>query len=403
MDKIALHIWGMEFHSVVLLATVSILGGAVGWYLARRCQRQDSSLQPANQPENYSAFLQGIHYILANETDQAIEAFTRAIQINSETIETYVALGNLYRAKGEIDRAVRIRQSILLRQRVDEETKLQALFDLGMDYKQGGFLQRAISTFQEVIARAPRRLEAYVQLESLYEATHDWQRAYELQREICKLSNSNEQYILAHLQTEQAKAQMDVGNVDVAEGHLKKALSLDSDCVDARLHLGELYWLKNKKKKALAIWRELAQNKPQWAHLVLARLEERAGEPGDEAQLLDFFATISRDSLDGRAQLAVARCYMLRGLKQQGIAALRRALEIEPGLQQARQILGDVLLEDGDHEGALNEYRALLGHLRTPRKRYRCEHCGFEVDKVQWKCPRCKRWDTTQPRRTGTL
>ena len=226
MDEITLHIWGREFNVLVLLATLTILGGVIGYYLGRRKSRQDSSLQASRPPEDYTAFLKGIQYILANETDQAIEAFTRAVQINSETIETYVALGSLFRAKGEIDRAIRIRQSILLRERVDPETKLQALFDMGMDYKQGGFLQRAISIFEEVIRRAPQRLGAYLELESLCEATCDWQRAYELQREICKLSNRNEQHVLAHLRTEQAKSEIKINNLDAAKAYLKKALSL---------------------------------------------------------------------------------------------------------------------------------------------------------------------------------
>jgi len=165
MDVNTLHIGGMGFNVVAVLVTVTILGGALGYFLARRKARKESLLQPAGPPKDYTVFLKGIQYILANDTDQAIEAFTKAVQINSETIETYVALGNLFRAKGEIDRAIRIRQS--LRERVDAETKLQALFDMALDYKLGGLLQRAISTFEEVISRAPKRLDAYEELESL--------------------------------------------------------------------------------------------------------------------------------------------------------------------------------------------------------------------------------------------
>ncbi|MGD8530893.1 MAG: tetratricopeptide repeat protein, partial [Syntrophobacterales bacterium] len=159
MDEVTLHIWGMEFNVVALLVAVTVLGGVAGYFISRLRPRKDRSHQSSNPSEDYTAFLEGIHYILANDRDQAIEAFTRAVQINSETIETYVALGNLFRAKGEIDRAIRIRQSILIRQKVDPTTKLQALFDLAMDYKQGGFLQRAASTFEEVIRRAPKRLD----------------------------------------------------------------------------------------------------------------------------------------------------------------------------------------------------------------------------------------------------
>ncbi len=401
MGEITLHIWGMEFNVLVLLVTVTVLGGVVGYYFGRRRPRQAPSFQSARPPEDYTAFLEGIQYILANETDQAIEAFTRAVQINSETIETYVALGNLFRGKGEIDRAIRIRQSILLRERVDPDTKLQALFDLGMDYKQGGFLQRAISSFEEVIRRAPQRLDAYVKLEALCEATRDWQRAYELQKEICKLSKRNEQNVLAHLRTEQAKSQMRLDNLDAAKTYLKEALSLDSYCVDAQLQLGELYWLRNMKKRALSIWKKLVRTNPKWAHLVLVRLQEKEGGEATEAAVLDFLESIAGGNLDAAARLALAQCFMQLNQKEQSLEALKRALEMEPDLGEARKMLGEVLLEDGDNEGIVNEYRELLSHLGPVRKHYRCQQCGLETDEIVWKCPGCHKWDTVQPRKSA--
>ena len=399
MDASILHIGGIELNIFALLAITVILGLVIGYLLGRHKQISDSSLKRSDPPEDYSVFLKGIQYILANETDQAIETFSRAVQINSETIETYVTLGNLFRVKGEIDRAIRIRQSILLREKIDQETKLQALFDMGIDYKQGGFLQRAISTFEEVIRRAPKRLDAYKELEGLYEDTHDWQRAYGLQKEIGKLSNTNNQHVMAHLKTEQAKVEMQRGNLDSANAHLKKALSLDSTCVDASLQLGSLYWLKNKKSKALAIWKKLVKRNPRWAHLILIRLEEQDGMPADEAKVLEFFENVAEENLDALAHLALARCFMKRDRREQGLASLRRALEIKPDLREARKMLGEELLEKGDERGALSEYRVLLGHLGPVSKTYRCQQCGLECDKIVWKCQGCHNWDTVQPRR----
>ena len=399
MDASTLHIGGIELNILALLSITVILGLVIGYFLGRRKQFTDFSLKQSNPPEDYSVFLKGIQYILANETDQAIETFSRAVQINSDTIETYVTLGNLFRVKGEIDRAIRIRQSILLREKVDQETKLQALFDMGMDYKQGGFLQRAISTFEEVIRRAPKRLDAYKELEGLYEETRDWQRAYELQKEIGKLSNTNNKHIMAHLKTEQAKVEMERGNLDTANAHLKKALALDSTCVDASLQLGSLYWLKNKRKKALAIWKKLVKKNPRWAHLILIRLEEQDGMPADEAKVLEFLENIAEENLDALARLALARCFMKRDRSEQSLASLRRALEIKPDLGEARKMLGEVLLEKGDERGALSEYHVLLGHLGPVTKSYRCQQCGLESEKIAWRCPGCHNWDTVQPRK----
>ena len=109
------------------------------------------------------AFFQGVQHILSNEPDQAIEQFTKSVQINSDTIETYVALANLYSSKGDIERAIRIRQGIILRPNLDGAIRLRAIFDLGLDYKRGGFLNRAVSAFQEVIDSGPNNVEAHEQ------------------------------------------------------------------------------------------------------------------------------------------------------------------------------------------------------------------------------------------------
>jgi lipopolysaccharide biosynthesis regulator YciM len=90
---------------------------------------------------------------------------------------------------------------------------------------------------------------------------------------------------------------------------------------------------------------------------------------------------------------------MKRDRREQGLASLRRALEIRSDLGEARKMLGEVLLENGDEKGALSEYRILLGHLGPTAKSYRCQQCGLESDKIVWKCPGCHNWDTVQPRK----
>ena len=130
--------WFLEPGNLQLLLCAVIafgLGLIIGVWI--RHSREESSKSIASEGD--TAFFKGIHYILSNDHDQAIEEFTKSVQINSDTIETYVALGNLYRSKGDIDRAIRIRQNIILRPNIAEQIKLRALFDLGLDYRKGGF------------------------------------------------------------------------------------------------------------------------------------------------------------------------------------------------------------------------------------------------------------------------
>jgi lipopolysaccharide biosynthesis regulator YciM len=202
------------------------------------------------------------------------------------------------------------------------------------------------------------------------------------------------------LQTEQAKGEMKRDNLDAAKAHLKKALSLDSRCVDAQLQLGELYWLRNKKKKALSLWGKLVRNNSKWAHLVFVHLQEKEEGVAGDSSVKSFLENIAGENLDAAARLALAQCYKRLNRKEQCCAALKGALETEPDLREARQMLGEVLLEDGDNENVVNEYRELLRYLGPARKRYRCQQCGLETEEILWKCPGCHNWDTVQPRKS---
>ena len=126
-----------------------IIGAIVGEWIRRKRPEGVKSLGGKKD----EAFFKGVQYILSNDHDHAIEEFTKSVQVDSETIETYVALGNLYRSKGDIDRAIRIRQSIILRPNIDEQIRLRALFDLGLDFRKGGFVNRALKTFLKMLNR----------------------------------------------------------------------------------------------------------------------------------------------------------------------------------------------------------------------------------------------------------
>ena len=138
---------------ILLTAIVFLL---IGLFLGKRMRLPRGDKQPSAANRGDSSFFKGVQYLLSKDHDQAIEEFTKSVQVNSDTIETYVTLGNLYRSRGDIDRAIRIRQNIILRPNLDEQIKIGALFDLGKDYRKGGFLNRALKTFLQVSQKKAR-------------------------------------------------------------------------------------------------------------------------------------------------------------------------------------------------------------------------------------------------------
>jgi lipopolysaccharide biosynthesis regulator YciM len=379
-----------ELMYVVLPASAALLAGllAGGWFVSRRWRSQRERI--GKQAER-SAMLRGINYILANEPDMAIEELTKAARINSETVETYVALGNLFRSKGEFERAIRIRQTIILRPNIDPETKLRALFDMGLDYRKGGLIERAISCFQDVVKSDPRRVEAYVQLESLYEEVKDWEQAFQVQEKLDALRGSSQRNVLAHLSTEAGKVMAEKGDFAGARARLKQAISTDPRCIDAYLHLGDLNFRQGKVDRAIEFWRRAADIEPAFSFLAYRRLEEAGA--GDPPLAEEFLRECCRAGKDPFALMYLARHLSQRAQRREAIEALRKALEIDANLMEARRLLGRLLLGEGLMQEALDQYRELLERLGA-QKRFECRQCGYETEELTWRCPGCAHWDT---------
>ncbi len=219
----------------VVLIAILLVGLLLGWLLGRSGAGKSGGagvVKPAARSASDDAFLKGITHLMADHTDQAIEEFTRAVTLNSNTVETYVVLGNLFRQKGEIERAVRIRQSIIARPNLTQPVRLQALYDLGLDYRKGGLFNRAVESFQEVLNADPSHTEANRELITLYEEMREWEKAFEALRRQDKLTGQDSRAVLAHYKTESGKEYVNAGQLDAlpveqaspAEQAIRKAM-----------------------------------------------------------------------------------------------------------------------------------------------------------------------------------
>ncbi len=344
------------------------------------------------------AFLKGLTHLMADHTDQAIEEFTKAVNLNSDTVETYVVLGNLFRQKGEIDRAVRIRQTIIARLNLDRAVQIQARYDLGLDYRKGGLFNRAVEAFQEVLAQDSSHVDATAQLVSLYEEMRDWAKAYDTLRKLDKITGKDSRLILAHYKTEQGKELAAEGKLDAAEQAMSQAINVHKKCIDAYLHLGDLELSRGRNRKAINLWRKAVGLAPLHAHLVIDRMDKAESTLGEKA-VLSFFNEINLDTAEVTALLALARSRHGHGDDPKALELLNKAIAKDPGCLEAHQIKGDILLAMGDQSGCQEAYVELLAQVHGFRTQYQCGNCGFVAQHLTWKCPRCHNWDTMTPYR----
>jgi len=367
-----------------------ILGGLAGRFLSYRKEKRIRFLRR----ESDKAFFKGIQYILSNDHDQAIEEFTKSVQINSDTVETYVALGNLYRSKGDIDRAIRIRQSIILRPNIDEGSKMRALIDLGLDYRKGGFMNRALEALNQALQKDPANLEVLDGIEKICEDMKDWENAFAARQKIARGIKGNHKHILAHYQVELGKASQEKGDLSKAKACFQKAISVDETCLDAHLHLGDLYFQKQDYKKAVSAWRKVVHIAPQFSFLAYRRLEGAYGEMKNLKPVEEFLRECAASISDAFTHMALAR-YLYNEQDFQGaIRELDSALALDPSFWEARKFKGEILLKQGRREEALAAYEDLIPRLNVPYLKFQCGHCGFRPNDLQWQCPQCRNWDT---------
>lgn len=377
------------FLGILLLLIGFLAGFALSEFLSKGKLKKGERDKRDN-----TAYLNGINYILSNEPDKAIEAFSRAVQINSDTIETYLALGNLFRNKGELSRAIRIHQSIIVRPNIDRETKQQALYDLGLDYKKAGFIERAINAFEEVVAMAPRMLDAYLHLLDLYEDVKEWEKAYLVQTKISKLRKSSDNNVLAHHQAEMGKAYVEKGLISQAKKAFKKSVSLNRKCIDAYLHLGDLFYSEGDYNKAIATWKKVMEEVPSFTYLAYPRLEEAYFKLNQFSKIEEILRENSKKNYnDIHTHFALAEYLYKKSLVDEAINELKIILELNPADLKAREALGRFMLEQGKEREAVEIYQAIFNDFPLPEKNFQCSHCGYESKNLSWRCPKCRKWD----------
>lgn len=367
-----------------------------GWYLARRMAAGNG---PDESPGGLrSDYFRGINYLLNEQPDKAIEVFIKVLEVDSETVETHLALGNLYRRRGEVDRAIRIHQNLIARDSLSVEQRNEALLELGQDYLSAGLLDRAEDLFLELAGTEPYRVQALRQLIDIYEQEKDWENAVESARKLENVTGNQLGGVIAHYHCEIAEKERQSGDLNAALKATQKALDTHRGCVRASLLEGDIFRQRQDYERAIRAYQRVEDQNPDYLPETVERIHNcfhALGRPGDIdaylSRLMDRYGWIT-------ATLALAEIRQ----KEQGVDAaiefmasqLRRRTSIR-GLDRLLQL---ELQEAG--EGSAQHLRILkdlTGELLQDRPVYKCTHCGFPAKSLHWQCPSCKHWNTVMP------
>jgi lipopolysaccharide biosynthesis regulator YciM len=377
----------MDFDLTWLLWGLPIAFG-LGWFASRLDLRQlriENRLAP-------KAYFRGLNFLLNEQQDQAIDAFIEAVQNDPDTSELHFALGNLFRRRGEYERAVRVHEHLLSRADLSRADRHRAQHALALDFLKAGLLDRAEEALRKLEGTAYEE-QAMLALLAIYERSRDWVQASEIARKLDAGSAGQFAARQAHYLCEQATA----ASPAEAEQLLQKALKAAPRSARPRIELAALRRRGGDAREAFELLMELAASTPTVVPLVAKPLTDAAiacGRQVDAIKLLqaNYEQAPSLDVLDAIATLETdadaARGWYVRHLQRQ------------PSLVAAAKWIAGEKLE---HEQFHPDVQRALDHAVKPLTRYRCAACGFEAKQHFWQCPGCQAWDSYPARRVEEL
>lgn len=349
-------------------------------------------------------FLNATQYLIVGNKDLAIKEFLNAVDLNRETIDTYFALGGLFRSNGEIEKAISIHRSLIARENINESTRLDALKELAVDFDKGGFIDKAIDTYKDVLRINRDQYEVIQSLCRIYEDTGDWDQAYNYRIMLSKVSHENQSETISHILVEKAKFLFDQGDYKSCAEDLDDAFRF-APSVSAKILKLRLYIVQSKLEDAKVLLLELLKEHPMYASFIFISLEgfindnEKRSYFDKLKMLKSYYLDLEDADLNSSASVVLAQIRLLKSENRRELAfeKLKKWMQENKNPSDVMKMeYVKLLVEVGDKEEALAQTKNLLDSLHSTLTRHYCSHCGYNSDEIFWRCLQCHNWETIQ-------
>ena len=393
----------MPTESAFLLAGLLFIAAALGYVFAKYGETDDENISAEKLNADY---LKGLNYVLNEESDRAVEVFTRMAELDDEALETHFALGSLFRKRGEVDRAIRVHENLIARPSLTRAQKDQAEAALAEDFLSAGLFDRAESMFLTLCDSPEFRLQALARLRRIYEVTRDWERAVEISRDLDKARvredvRPEDTAHVAHYYCEMAEEAWQKKDTGQAYAILKQADSRRRHTVRSTLIRANFHGDAGELAEAIPLYRDVIAAAPDLLVEVLPRLaatHRTAGTTEElSAYLRDLLERDSQGDTNSTAAIAMSAVRDPTIENPEAINALHRYVAADSTLSK---LIGTERFEAADESQRsiiLTEVRDALRTIVTARPGYVCSECGYACLIMQWQCPGCHTWESIRP------
>ncbi|WP_374248855.1 lipopolysaccharide assembly protein LapB [Thermomonas sp.] len=370
------------------------LAGLFGWVLGRRGGEQHSGNQVSKLSTTY---FRGLNYLLNEQPDKAIELFLHVAELDMDTFETQVALGHLFRRRGEVDRAIRLHQALAQRADLSDTQKVQALAALGEDYMRAGLLDRAETVFNDLAQLDRRAPQALRHLIGIYQSERDWEKAIANAARYEEVTGEPMGRLVAQFECELADRHRANGDRDAARAAIVRAYAADPTAVRAGIAEGRLEAEAGHPQGAIRALERAARHDPEFLPVILPLLLENYAKAGERTGARAFLAGMCEHYRGIAPVLALTRMVE----EEEGVGPARRylaeQLKDRPSVRGEAALIDLSLADQVDATVTLQDLKLVTDQLLVRNPSYRCNRCGFGARSHHWQCPSCKEWGTVKP------
>lgn len=367
-----------------------------GWIVARK--KNNSNVKPPQVDSIAPEYYKGLRYLINEQPDKAIEVFLKLLEVDSETVEVHLALGNLFRRRGEVDRAIRIHQNLIARPTLNNEQRSQALVELGVDYLRAGLLDRAEVLFEEVLTTSYKSRAARYLVE-IYEDEKDWDKAIDCARIWQQDSTKKLNKRIAHYFCQKAEEKLVDKDYESARSLIKKSLQEDPASAHASMIEGQLEMDKGNYKLAIKAFKRIEKQAPEFVGEVLNQMKVCYRELGNSDKFLEYLHNLPSQQTGINQVIELSDFIEEKEGNDSAIRFLVDKIEEVPSVRMLNRLV-DLSLASEEIQSNRSQFecfKRLTEKLVKIKLAYQCNHCGYRARSIYWQCPACRKWDTVKP------
>lgn len=370
------------------------IAAGCGWYYGRKDRHQQQ--HPATSLRR--DYFKGLNYLINEQPDKAVDVFIRLLEVDSDTVETHLALGNLFRQRGEVDRAIRIHQNLIARPQLEKSYRLQALSALGQDYLAAGVLDRAEKLFLELVDHNEQSESSLRFLLQIYQQEKDWSQAASMALRLEKNTGESMHVAVAHYYCELAEESCEHSRITEAYTNLKRAQQVDSNCARASMILGRMAYQAGYYKEAIKNYKKILHQDADYLAEIVKPLEKCYRRLNQEQKFIQYMRECLEKYPRIQVILAIADYLQTEKDDQAAIDFLTDEFKHHPSLRGLSYLV-NIYLDNsyGDTREKLQLLQNYIRDLLANRPVYQCMHCGYSGKTLFWQCPTCHHWAEVKP------